>query len=95
MACLSIANCHSFFPPNRPLKRSPIPLKIFPYLKRGIDRYVAVFLMKVIEILDQWPEKHERRRCWVTQDEAETLVDDVELRCIIKKAFEKIGNATR
>ncbi len=44
---------------------------------------VLVFPLKVEEIADRWKEKHERRRLWVTPDEAANMVQEQDLRQII------------
>lgn len=64
----------------------------YQYVKRGIDWYVAVYTMQVKEVLDDWPEKAQRRRRWVSCEEAESLVSDAELKSIILRVFEALKN---
>lgn len=44
---------------------------------------VLVFPLKVEEIADKWKEKHERRRRWVTPNDAAEMVNEHDLRQII------------
>ena len=45
---------------------------------------VDVFGMEVTEVLDVWPEAHERTRQWLSPREATALVDDPELAALIR-----------
>ena len=45
---------------------------------------VDVFAMEVTEILDLWPEAHQRRRQWFTPQEAAAHVNEPELAEIIR-----------
>lgn len=46
---------------------------------------VDVFAMEVTEVLDLWPEAHERARQWLSPEEALTLVAERELAALIRK----------
>ena len=56
----------------------------FSYKKWGGRCVVEVFPMEVTEELDDWDEKDERERRWVTLDEAVELVDRKGLRRILR-----------
>lgn len=43
---------------------SPDPIGTYTYRKRGTSRVVHVFLLRVIQTLDQYPEKAVRLRDW-------------------------------
>jgi len=45
---------------------------------------VAVFPLKVKKLIKDYPEKAERKRRWVGRKEAQALVDEPELRRILK-----------
>ena len=71
------------------------PLGMFRYVKRlKRDKTqlcaVDVFPLQVTAMLDQWPEREERRREWVTPDEAARRVDEPELMALIE-AFAFLG----
>ena len=55
---------------------------------------VDVFAMEVTEVLDQWPEAHERARQWLSPQEALTLVEEPELAALIRTfAGDHLGQA--
>jgi 8-oxo-dGTP pyrophosphatase MutT (NUDIX family) len=55
---------------------------------------VDVFAMEVTEVLDQWPEAHERARQWLSPAEALALVEEPELAALIRTfAGEQLGQA--
>lgn len=65
------------------------PLGMFRYLKRlkGDKTQlcaVDVFPLQVTGILDQWPERDEREREWVTPETASQRVDEPELKALIE-----------
>ena len=71
----------------------------YDYDKRGRGRTkkrfrVEVFAMEVSEILDLWPEAHERTRQWLSPQEAVALVNEPELAAIIRTfAGDQLGQA--
>ena len=75
------------------------PMGHYGYNKRmrggGKRRFrVDVFPLEVIEILDLWPEAHERRRQWVSPQEAAGLVHEPELAALILQlAGDQLGQA--
>ena len=48
------------------------------------DCNVEVFALEVVEQLDSWPEQHQRRREWLSIDEASERVAETELRTLIR-----------
>lgn len=55
---------------------------------------VDVFAMEVTEVLDQWPEAHERARQWLSPEEALALVEEPELAALIRAfAGDQLGQA--
>lgn len=58
-----------------------VPLGFYTYFKRlnagGVRAAtVEVYLLRVTECLKRWPEKGERRLCWVATEEAIRLVEE-------------------
>lgn len=65
-------------------KASKRPLGSFRYDKRltgkkSVPCQVDVFLLKVTRELDDWPEKNQRRRCWLAPTQAAELVSEADL----------------
>jgi len=58
--------------------------------KNGNTKIVRVFLMKVIEQWDDYPEKNLRKRRWYKLDDAIKLVDNDGLKDILFKLKERI-----
>ena len=71
----------------------------YGYTKRvrgsGKKRFrVDVFAMEVTEILDLWPEAHERTRQWLSPQEAAAHVNEPELATLIRAfAADQLGQA--
>lgn len=71
----------------------------YGYRKRlrggGKKRFrVDVFGMEVTEVLDLWPEAHERARQWLSPQEASALIEEPELAALIRTfAGEHLGHA--
>ncbi len=71
----------------------------YSYRKRlrggGRKRFrVDVFAMEVTEVLDLWPEAHERARQWLSPQEALALVEEPELAALIRRfAGDQLGQA--
>ncbi|MGB9144093.1 MAG: NUDIX hydrolase [Aestuariivirga sp.] len=71
----------------------------YDYDKRGRGRTkkrfrVDVFAMEVSEVLDLWPEAHERTRQWLSPQEAVALVNEPELAALIATfAGDQLGQA--
>ena len=55
---------------------------------------VEVFAMEVTEVLDLWPEAHERTRQWLSPHEAAAQVNEPELAALIRTfAGDQLGQA--
>ncbi|MDQ7823696.1 MAG: NUDIX hydrolase [Candidatus Eremiobacteraeota bacterium] len=67
------------------------PLGTFLYQRKGNEWNVEVYLMHVTAERDHWPEENERQKKWVSLDEALELVDDEELRRLVRTAFSLEG----
>jgi 8-oxo-dGTP pyrophosphatase MutT (NUDIX family) len=59
------------------------PVGSYLYEKYGTLYHVTVFLMRVTEVHDEWPECGRRQRRWFSPDDAATRVDEEGLRDII------------
>ncbi|MBI3929432.1 MAG: NUDIX hydrolase [Armatimonadetes bacterium] len=59
------------------------PLGSYRYQKRGQEHEVQVFLMRVEESLDCWPERTQRFRRWCTLEDAAERVEEVELKALL------------
>ena len=46
---------------------------------------VEVFLLHVAELLDEWPEENERKRRWMTVDEAVEVLQEDGLKLLIQR----------
>lgn len=68
------------------------PLGVFTYGKRQpqatVEVLVSVYRLDVAELLDTWPEAHQRERAWFTPEDAAAAVDEPELRALILKLQE-------
>ncbi|MBG1232818.1 NUDIX hydrolase [Aestuariivirga litoralis] len=64
---------------------------IYHYVKRrssgDLDCEVVVYPFEVEKVLDEWPEKNERRRKWFAAARAAELVDEEGLQAIIGAAL--------
>ena len=62
---------------------------LYSYAKLAGDDHsttcvVAVFPLRVVELLSQWPECTERRRQWFTLTEAARVVDEGDLKVLLR-----------
>lgn len=55
----------------------------YRYDKFGSPREVDIFLMRVDEVHDEWPEDHQRDRDWFTLEEAASQMIDPEMTRIV------------
>ena len=75
------------------------PMGHYTYSKRLRSRAkkrfrVDVFAMEVTEVLDLWPEAHERARQWLSPAEAVAVVEEPELAALIRTfAGDQLGQA--
>lgn len=63
------------------------PVGTFGYEKDGREHQAVVFVLSVDEVREQWPEQFERRREWVTPEEAVTRIEEPELRKVVNAVF--------
>jgi 8-oxo-dGTP pyrophosphatase MutT (NUDIX family) len=66
----------------------PSPIGSFRYRKRrrllpAVNAEVRVFPLRVEQILDEWPERHQRRREWFDREAAAAAVDEPSLKTLI------------
>ncbi|HZG08614.1 MAG TPA: NUDIX hydrolase [Allosphingosinicella sp.] len=64
------------------------PLGRYRYKKRrklgfSVRAQVQLFEMLVTEVLEDWPERHQRRRAWFAPVDAAAAVDEPELKALI------------
>lgn len=72
---------------------SDVPVGYYRYVKHRPRRgnalcEVEVYLVRVIEQKDQWPEKGQRRRKWFPVAAAISLVSEIELKDVIRDALQ-------
>ncbi len=64
------------------------PIGHYHYDKREVGSVrpldVVVFLLEATEERDDWPESHQRRRAWFAPEAAAELVEEPELKAILK-----------
>jgi 8-oxo-dGTP pyrophosphatase MutT (NUDIX family) len=65
----------------------PEPVGSYLYDKNGITCHVIVFLLRVTEVRDEWPEMNFRQREWVTPKEAVSRIEERGLREIVRGAL--------
>lgn len=63
------------------------PVGTYRYEKRGRAHHVTVFVMEVASVSNEFPELGQRAREWVTPEQAVALVDEPELKALIRAAF--------
>ncbi len=71
------------------------PVGRYTYEKLGATCEVEVFLMRVSEVLDRWPEVGLRDRDWFTLKEAMAEVREPDLRRILRDAPYRSRGATK
>ncbi|MCI0458784.1 MAG: NUDIX hydrolase [Gemmataceae bacterium] len=62
------------------------PVGSYLYEKWGGTCHVTVFVMQVTEAADEWPERGQRQRRWVSFAEAHRWIDDRGLREVVCSA---------
>jgi 8-oxo-dGTP pyrophosphatase MutT (NUDIX family) len=67
------------------------PVGTFLYDKWGGTCHVTVFLMRVTEVYDDWPERAVRRRCWVSFRQAVARIQRPALREVVRRALRGLG----
>jgi len=64
---------------------SQVPIGRYVYTKRTLLLRVAVFSMRVEEILEVWPEQWKRQRQWISLAESVAIIEEPGLRGVIEK----------
>src|SRR6516165_6661393 len=64
----------------------PEPIGSYLYSKLGRNYHVTVYVLRVTEAAEEWPEKALRQRSWVDADQALELLDDLGLRELVEQA---------
>jgi 8-oxo-dGTP pyrophosphatase MutT (NUDIX family) len=64
----------------------PEPVGSYLYSKLGRNYHVTVYVLRVTEAVDDWPEKNLRQRIWVPVDRALEHLDDPGLRALVEQA---------
>lgn len=62
----------------------PEPVGSYLYEKAGLTCHVIVFVMRVTEATDEWPECEWRERVWVTFAQAQARIEDEGLRALLR-----------
>jgi 8-oxo-dGTP pyrophosphatase MutT (NUDIX family) len=60
---------------------------------RSVSCHVTVFLLEVKRQLDDWPEKQDRQRTWLTPEEAAARVEEAELSQLLAAVADRIRDA--
>ena len=66
---------------------SESPVGVYGYEKDGRPHRATVFVLYVEACHDQYPERKERRREWVTVEEAIRRIDEPDLREVVRVVF--------
>jgi 8-oxo-dGTP pyrophosphatase MutT (NUDIX family) len=66
------------------------PLGSYSYEKAGNRYRVTVFLMRVAEVKNDWPEKGKRSRAWVSPVRALERIQEFGLRTLIRQAASRV-----
>jgi len=62
----------------------PEPVGSYLYEKAGTTHHVTIFLMRVTQVVDNWPERGIRQRQWVTFSQALQQIQDPGLRDLLR-----------
>jgi 8-oxo-dGTP pyrophosphatase MutT (NUDIX family) len=65
----------------------PAPIGSYIYEKWGNKHHVTVFVMRVTEAAEDWPEREVRERCWLSIRQALVRIEDEGLREVVRKAI--------
>ena len=52
---------------------------------------IEAYALEVVEVLDEWPERHERKRAWFELEHALGFVDRPEVRAMLQALAELVG----
>jgi 8-oxo-dGTP pyrophosphatase MutT (NUDIX family) len=64
----------------------PEPIGSYLYNKLGRNYHVTVYVLRVTEAAEEWPERALRQRSWVDADQALEQLDDLGLRELVEQA---------
>ena len=71
---------------------SPNRIGYYRYFKKSDENtrsfQVEVFAMKVTDVLETWPEEHDRQRVWMSPENATHAVEEDDLRILIQHFFD-------
>ncbi len=67
------------------------PVGSYLYDKYGGTCHVTVFCMQVTEAAEQWPERSQRQRCWLSPAQALTRIEERGLRDLLRGAMEEMS----
>jgi 8-oxo-dGTP pyrophosphatase MutT (NUDIX family) len=62
----------------------PEPVGSYVYQKADLTCHVTVFLLQVTEAAEDWPERGQRERCWLSFVQAMRRVEEPGLRELIR-----------
>lgn len=62
---------------------SDLPVGSYEYEKWDRPHYVHVFVLHVEAVLEEWPERTQRTREWVTPEEAIARIEEPDLRAVV------------
>jgi 8-oxo-dGTP pyrophosphatase MutT (NUDIX family) len=68
----------------------PAPFEIYEYAKFGGRYRVTVHLLKVTRVLDDWEEKEERERQWITVAQIPKAVSYANIVKMLQRASESV-----
>lgn len=68
------------------------PLGHYSYGKWGTTLNVTVYLMRVTSSADEWPERAQRKRAWVSAREAKRRLSRNDLRQMVDVALRRINS---
>jgi 8-oxo-dGTP pyrophosphatase MutT (NUDIX family) len=70
----------------------PDPVGTYLYEKAGLTCHVTVFVMRVTDEADDWPEREWRQRRWLSFAQAQQLLEDPGLRELVRGAAADRGD---
>jgi 8-oxo-dGTP pyrophosphatase MutT (NUDIX family) len=71
------------------------PRGTYLYEKFGSTYHVTVFLLRVTDVAEDWPERTVRERAWVNVKQALERLEDEGLREILRSAIPKAARGSR
>jgi 8-oxo-dGTP pyrophosphatase MutT (NUDIX family) len=71
----------------------PKPVGSYLYEKWERTHHVTVFLMRVTDAAESWPERSFRQRCWLRPTEALSRIEDSGLREVVRAALKQHAEA--